>query len=164
MTQILWKSEMIKIYGKSLIQPRLTAFYNDGFHQSYDYSGLKMDPEKWIPILVEIKEKISKISEVKFNGVVLNRYRNGQDYIGWHSDDEKSLGNNPTIISISFGAERRFLLRRKDNKKEKIEINLRNGGLLVMAGEIQHYWQHHVPRALKVNKERINLTFREFKR
>jgi len=111
--------------------------------------------------LLTIKQRIEKIIELNFNSVLVNLYRNGQDYVSWHSDDEKELGKNPTIASVSFGETRRFLLRHKSNKNlATVEIALTHGSLLIMKGSIQHFWKHQVPKTAKVKSERINLTFR----
>jgi alkylated DNA repair dioxygenase AlkB len=107
-----------------------------------------------------IKEKIEVEAKVKFSSVLINRYRHGQDYVGWHTDAEKELGKNPIIGSVNFGATRKFQLRRIDDHKEKFEVELKHGTFLVMCGATQHFWQHQVPKtALKIG-ERLNLTFR----
>lgn len=158
---INWKQEPIKLFGNFLLQPRLTAYYGD---KPYSYSGITMNSLPWIPDLLEIKSVIEPLAGVKFNAVLLNLYRDGNDYIGWHSDDERELGLDSIIGSISFGATRRFIFRRKDDHKIKVELNLANGDLLIMRSETQKFWQHHVPRTnLKIANQiepRINMTFR----
>lgn len=155
-----WQQDKIKIFGKEVDLPRLTAWYGDE-GKSYKYSGITMNPNAWIPALLAIKEKIEKVVELDFNSVLANLYRDGKDYVSWHSDDEKELGNNPIIASVSFGATRRFKLRHKSNKNlGTVEITLTNGSLLIMKGSTQHFWKHQVPKTSKVRKERINLTFR----
>ncbi|MGL6343520.1 MAG: alpha-ketoglutarate-dependent dioxygenase AlkB family protein, partial [Waterburya sp.] len=113
------------------------------------------------PNLLSIKKRIEQTVTVNFNSVLANLYRNGQDYVSWHSDDEKELGKNPTIASVSFGATRRFVLRHKSNQDlDTLDISLSHGSLLIMKGSTQHFWKHQVPKTSKVKSERINLTFR----
>jgi alkylated DNA repair dioxygenase AlkB len=154
-----WRLDSIRMFGKLIPQPRFTAWYGDE-GKSYQYSGLKMQPKPWNEGLLSLKNTIEPIAGVAFNSVLLNWYRDGQDHMSWHADDERELGKNPTIGSVNFGASRRFLLRRKDNPSEKIEIPLHHGSLLLMCGEMQHFWQHALPKAAKVKDTRVNLTFR----
>ncbi len=119
-----------------------------------------MEPLPWIPAILEIKDKIEPLAGVTFNGVLLNLYRDGRDSMGWHSDDEKELGKGSVIASVSLGATRRFVFRRRDNNTIKQELNLAHGDLLIMRGETQQYWQHQVPKTAKKVGPRINLTFR----
>ena len=156
---IEWKQEKIMMYGKQLLLPRLSAWYGDN-NKPYTYSGIKLNPLPWTDELLKIKERIEKEAKVKFSSVLINRYRDGQDYVGWHTDAEKELGKNPIIGSVNFGATRKFQLRRIDDHKEKFEVELKHGTFLVMGGETQHFWQHQVPKtAIKIG-ERLNLTFR----
>lgn len=156
---IEWKQEKIMMYGKELPLPRLSAWYGDN-NKPYTYSGITLNPLPWTEELLIIKEKIETEAKVKFSSVLINRYRDGQDYVGWHTDAEKELGKNPIIGSVNFGATRKFQLRRIDDHKEKFELELKHGTFLVMRGTTQHYWQHQVPRtAIKIG-ERLNLTFR----
>lgn len=155
-----WRQEKIKFFGKEVNVPRLTAWYGDE-GKSYQYSGIKMNPNPWTPSLIVIKEKVEAVLKLKFNSVLINLYRQGQDSMGWHSDDEPELGQNPTIASVSFGATRRFQLRHKLNKElDTLEVILTNGSLLLMQGTTQHFWKHQIPKTSKVLTERINLTFR----
>lgn len=156
---ILWTHDEIKMFGKIIYVPRYSAWYGDA-DMEYSYSGLKLTPKPWNKGLNFIKEKVSDIVNVNFNSVLLNWYRDGIDSMGWHADDEKELGENPVIASVNFGTKRRFILRRKDDNKEKIEIPLQHGTLLIMAGEMQHFWQHSIPKEKKVKEDRVNLTFR----
>ncbi len=158
---IEWKQEEMSMYGKTLKFPRLTAWYGDS-DKAYKFSGINLLPNKWINDLLEIKNKIEPRCNVLFNSVLLNLYRNGNDSISWHSDAEKELGSNPVIASVNFGATRKFQLRHRQTK-EKIEIELKHGSLLIMHGELQHYWQHQVPKTKMKVGERINLTFRLIK-
>jgi alkylated DNA repair dioxygenase AlkB len=160
--EIEWQQDDIKIFGKIYKQPRLTSLYgiNDA---SYRYSGITMFPKPFNSVLKEIKTRIEESTDVKFTTVLLNYYRDGSDSNGWHSDDEKELGENPVIASISLGAERTFRLRHKKDKTQKKNLTLQNGSLLLMAGETQHHWQHCIPKSKKDIKPRINLTFRVIK-
>jgi alkylated DNA repair dioxygenase AlkB len=156
-----WKQESINMYGKQVNFPRLTAWYGDN-DKPYSFSGITLTPKDWTKELLEIKEKIEPLSKVQFNSVLLNRYRSRNDSISWHTDAEKELGINPVIASVNFGATRNFQLRHI-NTKEKLEIKLTNGSLLIMQGELQHFWQHQVPKTSQNVTERINLTFRVIK-
>jgi len=156
-----WKQESMNMYGKQVNFPRLTAWYGDN-DKPYSFSGITLEPKTWNSELMEIKQKIEPLSNVVFNSVLLNRYRSGNDSISWHTDAEKELGLNPVIASVNFGATRKFQLRHI-HTKEKLEIELTHGSLLVMKGQLQHYWQHQVPKTSKVVGERINLTFRVIK-
>jgi alkylated DNA repair dioxygenase AlkB len=156
-----WKQESMNMYGKQVNFPRLTAWYGDN-DRPYSFSGITLAPKVWTKELLEIKDKIEPLSKVQFNSVLLNRYRSGNDSISWHTDAEKELGINPVIASVNFGATRKFQLRHI-NTKEKLEIELTHGSLLIMQGELQHFWQHQVPKTSKVVNERINLTFRVIK-
>lgn len=157
--EIPWQHDQIKVFGKIYDQPRLTALFADN-KKSYSYSNITMHPHAFEGELLAIKEKVEKVAELKFTTCLLNLYRNGQDSNGWHADDEKELGEFPQIASVSFGATRKFKMRRKDNHKEKFEINLNKGSLLLMLGKTQAFWQHQIPKTKKVINERINLTFR----
>ena len=156
-----WKQESMNMYGKQVNFPRLTAWYGDN-DKPYSFSGITLEPKIWNEELLTIKEKIEQISKVKFNSVLLNQYRSGNDSISWHTDAEKELGENPVIASVNFGATRKFQLRHI-HSNEKLEIELTHGSLLIMQGELLHYWQHQVPKTSKVVGERINLTYRLIK-
>ena len=158
---IQWKQESMNLYGKEIMFPRLTAWYGDS-DKPYSFSGIKLDPNPWSQELLDVKSDIEPLSEVEFNSVLLNKYRDGNDSISWHTDAEKELGQNPIIASVNFGAERKFQLRHISSR-ERIDIVLKHGSLLIMKGELQHFWQHQVPKTKKVLTERINLTFRVIK-
>lgn len=159
--KINWKQEKIKLFGKEQLMPRLTAWYGD---KAYTYSGLVNEPQPWIPVLLEIRQRITNATGETFNSVLLNLYRSGQDSMGWHADDEKELGPEPCIASVSFGAERRFGFKHRYNKALKNKyLTLQNGSLLVMQGATQHYWYHGLPKTAKPGGIRINLTFRDIK-
>jgi alkylated DNA repair dioxygenase AlkB len=156
-----WKQEKMNMYGKELLFPRLTAWYGDN-DKPYSFSGITLKPNEWTKDLLEIKRKVEAKVDASFNSVLLNRYRNGNDSISWHTDAEKELGKNPIIASVNFGATREFQLRHIQTK-EKLSIELSHGSLLIMTGELQHYWQHQIPKTKKLVRERINLTFRVIK-
>jgi alkylated DNA repair dioxygenase AlkB len=159
LNDITWKQDKINMYGKELPLPRLSAWYGDD-SKSYTYSGIKLSPLPWSEKLLHIKKLVEEEANVNFSSVLLNRYRDGQDYVGWHTDAERELGQNPIIASVNFGSTRKFQLRRIDDHKEKFELELKHGTLLIMTGKTQHYWQHQVPKTKTKIGERINLTFR----
>jgi alkylated DNA repair dioxygenase AlkB len=157
--EIPWQQDDIKVYGKVYPQPRLTALFgHEG--KSYSYSNITMHPHPWTPTLLEIKHKIETKVEANFSTVLLNQYRDGKDSNGWHADNEKELGINPIIASVSFGAERMFQLKHNSIANQKINIPLAHGSLLVMKGTTQHFWKHQIPKTTKPVGPRINLTFR----
>ncbi len=156
---IKWHHDKLKMYGKEVYLPRISAWYGDS-DKPYTYSGLTLQPKPWNKGLLYIKEQIDKVAGVEFNSVLMNWYRNGEDYINWHTDAEKELGENPVIGSVNFGEERDFVIRLNSDHKKKVSIPLRHGTFLLMAGELQHFWQHSVPKRKKVKKSRFNLTFR----
>ncbi len=160
LANVEWQQEKIKLFGKTHDIPRLTALYGNE-DKPYTYSGITMSPNEWLPELLEIKDKIETIAETEFTTVLLNLYRTGLDSMGWHSDDEKELGINPVIASVSFGARRIFKLQHKIDKNLAIKIELTDGSLLLMQGQTQHHWRHSVPKTSKKIKPRINLTFRK---
>lgn len=159
---ISWKQEKIKLFGKERLQPRLSAFFGER-ELSYTYSGLKLEPENFLPEILEIKKQVESFSENSFNSCLANLYRDGKDSMGWHADDEKELGENPVIASVSFGADRNFNLKHKKIPDLKRKILLSHGSLLLMKGETQHFWKHQLPKTKKSIGPRINLTFRNIK-
>lgn len=161
-SNIQWQHDQIKLFGKQVYIPRYAAWYGDA-GTTYTYSGLTLEPKPWNARLLAIKEQIEGLAKVSFNSVLLNWYRDGVDYMNYHADDEKELGENPVIGSVNFGATRRFVIRRKADKKEKVEFPLQHGTLLIMQGAMQHHWQHTVPKQRRVKESRINLTFRVIK-
>lgn len=156
---IKWKQDRIKLYGKSIPLPRLTSWYGDP-GRTYTYSGIKSEPNEWNEGLLHIRSKIEQYTGSKFNSVLLNWYRDGQDSLNWHSDDEKELGDNPIIASANFGESRDFLIRCKQDKSKVISVPLKHGTLLVMRGAMQHFWQHSIPKRSGVKRSRFNMTFR----
>ena len=155
-----WKQEEIMLFGRKIMQPRLTALFGNT-NKTYTYSGLKMDPSPFPPELDQIRKDCEKITGLDFNTCLANLYRDGRDSMGWHSDDEKELGENPVIASLSFGAERIFHLKSKKDPTLKHKINLERGSLLVMKGKTQRFWKHQLPKTKKKVGPRVNLTFRK---
>lgn len=158
---IVWEQQTMNMYGKIVPFPRLTTWYGDN-DKPYKFSGITLQPHPWNESLLKIKNKIEPLSGVNFNSVLLNRYRDGNDSISWHTDAEKELGKNPVIASVNFGEERVFQLKHIETG-ERIDIPLKHGSLLIMMGELQHFWKHQIPKSKRPMKERINLTFRVIK-
>lgn len=156
--KVLWKQESMNMYGKNIAFPRLTAWYGNN-EKPYFFSGITLSRIPWNEEIIAIKNKIEPESKVVFNSILLNKYRSGSDSISWHTDAEKELGKNPIIASAKVGETRKFQLRHSIIK-EKLEIELKYGSLLIMQGELQDFWQHQVPKSTKPLKKRINLTFR----
>ncbi|WP_318438116.1 alpha-ketoglutarate-dependent dioxygenase AlkB family protein [Photobacterium leiognathi] len=151
-----WRQERIMMFGKSVLQPRLQTWLGDA---AYTYSGLTMHPQPFTASLMALKAQCEQVAQTPFNSVLGNLYRDGEDYMGWHQDNEPELGVQPVIASLSFGATRQFVFKHKTTK-EKIAFQLTPGSLLIMAGNTQQYWQHALPKTKRVNEPRINLTFR----
>ena len=158
-----WSQPQISIYGRTVPVPRLVAWYGDA-EARYRYSGLLHEPLPWTPLLAEIRQRVQQQVGQTLNGVLLNLYRDGQDAMGWHSDDERELGEQPLVASLNLGAARRFDFRRKGGSRIEHSIELGHGSLLVMSGPTQHYWQHQIARSRKVSEPRLNLTFRQINR
>ncbi|MHA3892201.1 alpha-ketoglutarate-dependent dioxygenase AlkB family protein [Acinetobacter sp. GXMZU3951] len=156
---IFWKQDYIHLYGKKIPLPRLTSWYGDE-GKAYKYSGILSQPNPWNKGLLYIKEQIERVAGTQFNSVLMNWYRTGEDYLNWHTDDEPELGKNPTIASVNFGETRDFQVRHKDDHQLKFTVPLQHGSLLIMSGEMQHFWEHAVPKRKKVLSSRFNLTFR----
>lgn len=152
-----WQQDHITVFGKTHLQPRLTALYGN---KEYSYSNITMSPSPFTKTLYLLKTLIEDLSKETFNVCLLNLYRNGNDSNGWHSDDEKSLGVNPVIASLSLGATRSFHLKHKNDNNQKHKLLLTHNSLLIMKGETQHYWKHQIPKTKKLVTERINITFR----
>ena len=156
-----WVQNKIKMYGKENWVPRMEAWYGDA-GMIYTYSGITQKPKPWFEELREIKTAIEPVAKTVFNSVLINFYRDGQDRVGWHSDDEKELGDFPIIGSVSLGSTRKFKLRHKNFKKNRLQtaLDLENGSLLLMSGNTQKFWKHEIPRTSLPVEGRINLTFR----
>jgi len=158
-SNVSWQQRTVTMYGKQIITPRLTAWYGDK-GKDYTFSGTKFAPLPWTKELLQIRGKVEQIADVTFNTVLLNYYRDGNDSVAWHSDDEYELGIKPVIASVSLGQTRRFDVRHKTDHQKKYSVNLENGSLLLMRGDLQHSWEHRIAKSTKPLKERVNLTFR----
>ncbi|WP_116473766.1 alpha-ketoglutarate-dependent dioxygenase AlkB family protein [Zobellella maritima] len=155
-TEVPWQQHRLRLFGKIHDEPRLSCWMGE---LPYRYSGQLRQPVPWTPTVQAIRERVIDICRQEFNGVLLNLYRHGRDSMGWHADDEPELGQNPVIASVSLGATRRFLLRHRHSDQRRV-LELGHGSLLVMAGEMQHHWQHALPKTTSATGRRINLTFR----
>lgn len=160
--QTPWKQEYIQLFGKKVAMPRLTCWYGDE-GSDYTYSGLQQVAMPWTATLSSLRELLEAQLRFHFNSVLLNYYRTGSDSMGWHADDEPELGRNPVIASLNLGQSRTFQLKHRQQKDFRKEVLLTHGSLLVMHGALQHHWVHAVPKRMKQQGERINLTFREIK-
>ncbi|MEJ7807629.1 MAG: alpha-ketoglutarate-dependent dioxygenase AlkB [Telluria sp.] len=151
-----WRSESISLWGKQFLQPRLTAWHGEA---SYTYSGLTLPALPFSPLLADIKHVVEAVSGRRFNSVLLNYYRNERDSMGMHSDDERELGLDPAIASVSFGATRTFIMRHKRSKRT-VKLDLTDGSLLLMTGATQSNWIHGINKVTRPLGHRLNLTFR----
>lgn len=155
-----WRHDPIKVFGKTYMQPRLTSLHGTT-NLGYGYANIRMQAQPMMPELNDILQRIAKIDNNDFNIVLLNLYRDGNDSNGWHADNEKELGQNPVIASVSLGAPRLFKLKHRYDKNLKHQLLLESGSLLLMSGATQHHWLHQVPKTKKQVGPRINLTFRK---
>lgn len=158
-SEISWNQEAIWMFGKRVMQPRLTALYGDP-EIPYGYSGITIQSLPFTPLLQQLKQRLDDFTQSTFTHVLLNYYRNGSDSMGWHRDNEKVLGSTPVIASVSLGAKRKFQFRHYEHKSPKMELMLGSGSLLWMKGESQRYWEHQLPKMKGIMLPRINLTFR----
>ena len=158
-TKIAWRQDHLRMFGELVPVPRLEAWIADE-GLDYTYSGIHHDPDPWIDELIELRELSSAHAGSTFNSVLCNLYRDGNDGVDWHADDEPEFGQLPVIASLSLGATRRFDLRRVDDHSVKVELDLHHGDLVIMRGTTQLLWRHRVPKTKKLVGERINLTFR----
>ncbi len=154
-----WRQEEITVYGKPYLQPRLSAWHGD---LSYRYSGIRLEPLAWTPILRQIKSRVETLTGLEFNSVLLNYYRDENDSMGMHSDDERELGQRPAIASLSLGEARDFVLRHRFRKDLKtVKLPLAAGSLLLMQGDTQQFWRHGINKMRRPCGPRMNLTFRK---
>lgn len=154
-----WRQERITVYGKPYLQPRLSAWFGD---LSYSYSGIRLQPLPWTPLLQQLRQQVEGLTGREFNTVLLNYYRDGNDSMGLHSDNERELGRRPAIASLSLGATRDFVLKHRFRKDLKtVKLPLAAGSLLLMQGDTQHYWRHGINKLRRPCGPRINLTFRK---
>lgn len=154
-----WSQAQIRIQGRVLPIPRLQAWYGDP-GTGYGYSGIRLEPLPWTPELQQIRERLAELCRIDFNSVLCNLYRNGQDSVSWHADNEAELGINPVIASVSLGATRRFQLKPRRGAGDTLNLDLPHNSLLIMGGVLQHHWIHQVPKTRQPVGPRINLTFR----
>ena len=157
--EIPWRQDNIRIGGREQPIPRLQAWFGDP-GTNYGYSGIKLEPQPWTPTLAALKQRIEDYSDCRFNSMLANLYRNENDSVSWHADNEPELGENPTIASLSLGDSRDFELKHRQHKERKLKLTLHHGDLLIMKGSLQHHWLHQVPKSKTPCKPRINLTFR----
>lgn len=157
--EVDWESRTIMMFGRRLEQPRRIAFQGEA-GVVYRYSNDDYVARAWHPLLRSVRDRLEGDTGTRFNSVLMNLYRDGRDGMGWHADDEPELGPRPTIASISLGAVRRFVLRSRADRSEKIDLRLAPGSLLIMGGDLQQAWQHQVPKTARPVGPRINLTFR----
>lgn len=155
---VRWRQEHLRIAGREIPFPRLTAWYGDP-RAVYTYSGIENRPLAWTPSLARLRDRLRATVGAGFNSVLLNLYRTGSDSMGWHADDEPELGPRPVIASVSLGAPRRFELRSRETGETR-RVVLEHGSLLVMSGATQDRWKHQVPKEPTVRAPRVNLTFR----
>ena len=153
-----WEQPEITIFGNTVLEPRLSTWHNE-LGEGYKYSGVMRRAQPFSKTLSDIRKRCSEVTNTPFNSALVNFYRNGQDGVGWHSDNEACNGPEPTIASVSLGATRRFDMRHRKTG-ETIKIQLESGSLLVMAGKSQQCWVHQVAKTKRVHEPRINLTFR----
>jgi alkylated DNA repair dioxygenase AlkB len=155
---ILWENDEIVIFGKHIVTKRKVAWYGDS-NCLYTYSNTTKQALAWTKELSHLKQIVEELAGTKFNSCLLNLYHNGNEGMGWHSDDEDSLGKNNTIASLSFGAERKFLFKHKQTK-QTVSVVLEHGSLLVMKDATQTNWLHSLSKSNNIIRPRINLTFR----
>lgn len=158
--EVSWERRPITVFGKEVLQPRLIGWAGD---KPYKYSGQVLEPRAFGPALQALLDRVNAETGLGFDHVLLNRYRDGADHMGMHADDEPELGEDPQIAALSLGAKRKLVFEPKPKKlrKKKLAVPLDHGSLLVMGGRIQHAWRHGVPKALRVEEERVNVTFRK---
>lgn len=156
--QIPWENDEAVIFGKLILTKRKVAWFGENAFE-YTYSNRTKYAKLWTPELLELKRKCEEVSGETYNSCLLNLYHDGSEGMAYHSDAEKDLKKHGAIASLTFGAERKFLFKHKSTK-EKVEIFLENGSLLVMKGTTQDHWMHRLPPTTKVKTPRVNLTFR----
>lgn len=157
--EIPWQQDKIQMFGRPVAIPRLQAWIGDPGCR-YRYSGVTLEPQPWPPTCTQLRHRIEHALGLSFNALLANLYRDGNDSVGWHADNEPELGPDPVIASLTLGAERRFCLRHRRDKSRNLTLQLPPGSLLIMAGEIQHHWLHALPKTRRPMAPRINLSFR----
>ena len=156
-----WQSDQIKMFGKLVTTRRKVAWIGDP-RCTYSYSGVKKSPKAWTPEILFVKNQREELAQSEFNSCLLNLYHDGEDGMGWHSDNEKELDASAPIVSLSLGAQRKFAFRHKGDKTT-IPLYLENGSALMMRSPTQEFWQHALLKTKRVSSPRINLTFRKIK-
>ncbi|MEQ6123289.1 alpha-ketoglutarate-dependent dioxygenase AlkB [Pseudotenacibaculum sp. MALMAid0570] len=156
--EIPWENDQAIVFGKHYVTKRKVAWFGNKEY-NYSYSGVTKQAHLWTPELLELKKKVEEISKATYNSCLLNLYHDGSEGMAWHSDGEKTLQENGVIASVTLGAERKFSFKHKETK-QRIDIILKNGSLLLMKGETQKNWLHRLPPTKKIHAPRINLTFR----
>lgn len=159
MKEIEFSQGQVTVYGKEFNEPRLTAWFANSNEEIYKYSGKTTTVLEWTPTLKKLKNKVNSKLNIDFNSALCNLYRNGEDYIGWHSDSETGIDARH-VASISLGEERKFKLRSKSTNELIFDEELKNGSLFYMKGDCQKYFKHHVPKQKKKIHPRLNITFR----
>ncbi|MBP9034218.1 MAG: alpha-ketoglutarate-dependent dioxygenase AlkB [Pseudomonadales bacterium] len=159
MQEVRWEQHWLTLFGRRIAAPRLSAWYADA-GCNYRYSGLSLAAQPFTPVLAQIRACTEALAGHGFNSVLLNLYRDGADGMSWHSDDEPELGPAPLIASVSLGATRRLLLRRRDAHQTRFGLDLGDGSLLLMEPPLQRHWQHSVAKTRRATGPRINLTWR----
>lgn len=160
LAQVQWEVHRIRMFGRMVDSPRLSSWIGDP-EASYRYSGTQFAPQPWLDALQPVRARLQAETGRPFNSMLINRYRSGNDAMGWHSDDEPELGVQPLIASLSLGATRRFAFKHRHDAAVKQTLELGHGDLLLMAGDTQRHYKHALPRTAKPIGERINLTFRQ---
>ena len=158
--QTHWRQDDVTVFGKTYAQPRLHAWHGDAGSE-YSYSGLTLTPQPWTPLLKTLRDAVTDLSGARYNSVLLNLYRDQRDSMGMHADDERELGPNPVIASLSFGEVRVLTFKhRKRQDLKSVKVPLAHGSLLIMQGQTQHYWKHGIAKLSRACGPRLNLTFR----
>ncbi len=155
-----WEQHYVKLFGRTIPSPRRTVWMGEP-GATYRYSGQIHTPHPWTPTVLRVRDAVQQATGQSFNSALANLYRDGQDSMGWHSDDERDLGANPIIASVSLGATRRFLLAHRTDTNARLRLDLHSGSLLVMGGPMQRYWKHAIPKTKRAVGPRVNLTFRQ---
>lgn len=158
--EIVWERHRLNMFGREIDAPRLSSWIGDA-DAVYAYSRKTFVPQAWTPALLEIRDWLQALTSATFNSVLCNLYRDGNDAMGWHSDDEPELGAESVIASLSFGAVRKFRLRHRSDASRRLDIDLPSGSVLLMAGSTQENYRHDLPRSKRITAPRINLTFRK---
>ncbi len=158
--EVPWKQESIQLYGKRHLLPRLTCWMADP-GCGYRYSGLDNVVEPWSPVAETLRHQLSEVCGWRFNSLLLNLYRSGRDAMGFHADDEPELNPDAPIASLSLGASRTFRFKpKKGHQGDDLDLELGHGDLLLMEPPTQQHWLHGLPKRLRVDQSRLNLTFR----